>query len=185
MKSGQNPLNIELTLVLLADRDYAVKAYDATHNGLVYSIIPSQVRYLVNRLKSRGYVRYNLRMLARIRHLLAGVPTWNHFALEWWEKENVSILNIILFVYLQKIYKMKLAHLLFLFGFITAIVIHENIIFNKLSEFTTARSRWLITFVIKLKSYKDLIKQLEHYVLTAMLKANRIVSVHEKPNSIS
>ena len=76
-------ITLSFKIIILADRDYAVKGYDATPYGLVYRMIPSQVKYLVNRLKSREYVRYNPRMLARIRHLLEGVPTWTHFALEW------------------------------------------------------------------------------------------------------
>ena len=50
--------------------------------------------------------------------------------------------------------KMQLSILLLMFGFAYGVIIHENVVFNKVNEITTTRARWLVAFVQDLSPFK-------------------------------
>ena len=48
-----------------------------------------------------------------------------------------------------------------LFGLTTSTFVNNNVIFQKKNEFSTSRSRWLVTFVIEFQAYFDFINAIE------------------------
>lgn len=49
---------------------------------------------------------------------------------------------------------------LLLLGLAFAIEIRENVVFNKVNDIILSRSRWLMTFVVDLDSYKNFLDKL-------------------------
>ena len=57
---------------------------------------------------------------------------------------------------------MHFSYLLLLLGSVNAVVIQDNVVFNKLNETTVSRSRWLMTLVINLDTYQRFIDKLQY-----------------------
>lgn len=56
---------------------------------------------------------------------------------------------------------MRLSLMLLLYGLSESVVVKKNVIFQKINEVTTTRSRWLVTFVIDLNPYEQFLSKLE------------------------
>lgn len=51
--------------------------------------------------------------------------------------------------------------MLLLYGLSESVIVKKNVIFQKINEVTTTRSRWLVTFVIDVKPYEQFLSNLE------------------------
>jgi len=56
-----------------------------------------------------------------------------------------------------------------LFGLTTSTFVNNKVIFQKKNEFSTSRSRWLVTFVIEFQVYFDFINAIEKDVKSTYL----------------
>ncbi len=73
--------------------------------------------------------------------------------------------------------------LITLFDYSRGLIIQDNVVFEKISEVTTTRSRWLITFVIDMSPYEDFIKKLTIDVENSYSAANRMIRYYQAPRN--
>lgn len=67
--------------------------------------------------------------------------------------------------------------ILWLAGFSRALVV-ENVYFNKVNEFSMSNSRWLLTFVISIDHYKDILAKLSVCINKAANISESVLSIH-------
>lgn len=66
---------------------------------------------------------------------------------------------------------------------IQAVRIHENVIFYKVSQITTTRSKWLVTFVIDMDPYQEFLKRLTNDVYEAEKLAEQLAKRYSEPGN--
>jgi hypothetical protein len=66
---------------------------------------------------------------------------------------------------------MNFSFLIVLLGLASVINCQHNVIFEKIGEVTTTRSKWLVTFVIDLNTYQDFINSLKCDLTGAIIMA--------------
>ena len=74
-----------------------------------------------------------------------------------------------------------LACLIIMLGVSNAVLVKISVVFSKVGEITTTRSRWLITFVIDLDPYERFLKKLTHDVEHAFAVAKQVVQNYKEP----
>ena len=57
---------------------------------------------------------------------------------------------------------MCLSLMLLFYGLSESVLVKRNVVFQKINKITTTRSRWLVTFVIDLDPYEQLLTKLEN-----------------------
>ena len=84
---------------------------------------------------------------------------------------------------------MNCSFLIVLLGLASVVYCQHNVIFEKIGEVTTTRSKWLVTFVIDLHPYQDFINSLKCDLTGAIIMAqtmkipiinNNVISVHNR-----
>ena len=63
-----------------------------------------------------------------------------------------------------------------------ALIVHENVAFHMINEITLMRSKWLTTFVIDLKPYKNFLTKLSNNLDKARTAADTIDQFYEAPS---
>jgi hypothetical protein len=76
---------------------------------------------------------------------------------------------------------MKILLTLILIGVASGVFIHENVIFRRLNDFTTTRSKWTISFVLDLKPYGNFIDKLSENINNATIVARNLLSRYHSP----
>ena len=57
--------------------------------------------------------------------------------------------------------------MLLFYGLSESVLVKRNVVFQKVNEITTTRSRWLVTFVIDLNPYEQFLTKLENDFITS------------------
>ncbi|XP_071084800.1 uncharacterized protein [Haliotis cracherodii] len=73
--------------------------------------------------------------------------------------------------------------LLFLLGLAQGTIMYENIIFQKLNDITTTRSKWLVTFVIDLKPYDQFIGKCRYNINQVAMMIRQLLSRYHSNQS--
>ena len=76
---------------------------------------------------------------------------------------------------------MYFPYLLLLLGSVNAVVIQDNVVFNKLNEITVSRSRWLMTLVIDLDTHQRFIDKLQYDINEVSALIEIASERYEKP----
>ena len=66
-------------------------------------------------------------------------------------------------------------------GLCESLIIHENVIFQKVNEITLTRSKWLVTFVLDLKPYSNFLQKLSSDIAEANQLSTRLLRKYEQP----
>ena len=67
-------------------------------------------------------------------------------------------------------------------GLAEAIFISENVIFHKTNEISITRAKWLATFIIDLRPFRQFLAKLQHDLYLAAVTAECIVNKYDRPN---
>ena len=78
---------------------------------------------------------------------------------------------------------MRLSLMLLFYGLSESVLVKRNVIFQKLNEITTTRSRWLVTFVIDLNPYEQFLIKLENDFVTVEESLGTIEKMFATTNS--
>ena len=98
------------------------------------------------------------------------------------EKDRNMKANIIFcFVYCR--INMRLSLMLLFYGLSESVLVKRNVVFQKINEITTTRSRWLVTFVIDLNPYEQFLTKLENDFVNVEESLETIVKMFAATNS--
>ena len=68
-----------------------------------------------------------------------------------------------------------------LIGLAGAVLINENVVFQKTNDITTTRAKWLASFIIDLQPFSQFIDRLERDIYAASLIVEGIVTKYKAP----
>ena len=78
---------------------------------------------------------------------------------------------------------MRLSLMLLFYGLSESVLVKRNVVFQKVNEITTTRSRWLVTFVIDLNPYEQFLTKLENDFITVENSLENIEKMFGTTNS--